>query len=135
MRATTESESDVSNEEISESDSSESDTSDEESDADSEICSPAPSAASMLHLLRSARDWMLATDGDRVALQNGKLNFSQLRGRRQRAMPKAAEDIDFAVMDPGRVSWLSILHARLREGWRSKCSDGALFRGKCTRRQ
>ena len=56
---------------------------------------------------------MLATDGDRVALQNGKLNFSQLRGRRQRAMPKAAEDIDFAVMDPGRVSWLSILHARL----------------------
>ena len=56
---------------------------------------------------------MLASDGDRVAVQNGRLNFSQLRGRRQRAMPKAAEDIDFAVMDPGRVSWLSILHARL----------------------
>eukprot|EP00949_MAST-11_sp_MAST-11-sp1_P000323 g323.t1 len=101
-------ESDVSDEETSESDSS-----GEESDADSEIWSPAPSASSMLNLLRSARDWMLATDGDRVAVQNGRLNFSQLRGRRQRAMPKAAEDIDFAVLDPGRVSWLSILHARL----------------------
>ena len=62
------SESDVSNEEISESDDSESDPV-MESDADSEICSPAPSASSMLHLLRSARDLMLATDGD-SCLQN-----------------------------------------------------------------
>ena len=44
---------------------------------------------------------------------NGRLDFSQLRGRRERARPKGAEDIDFIVIDPGRISWMSILRARL----------------------
>ena len=67
----------------------------------------------MLHLLASAGYWMNATDGDRVAVLNGRLDFSQLRGRRERARPKGAEDIDFIVIDPGRISWMSILRARL----------------------
>eukprot|EP00949_MAST-11_sp_MAST-11-sp1_P003444 g3444.t1 len=92
----TDEERDASDEETSESDSTddERDTSDEESDAET-------------------GKWMNATYGDRVAVRDGKLDFSQLLTLRKIKRRKGAGDVEFIVLDPGLVSWMSILRARL----------------------
>ena len=87
----------------------ESDATDEETSE----CESHSAASNMLHLFESAGIWMNATYGDRVAVRDGKLDFSKLRTRRHSAWPKSAEDVEFIVLDPGRISWMSILRARL----------------------